>query len=298
VPALAALDRVATVSFVLTQPDRPAGRGRQARPSPIKRLAEDLNIPVHQPASLKTPGLPETLGAAPDLLVVVAYGLLLPETFLAWPARGAVNIHASLLPRWRGAAPIQRAMIAGDAVTGVSIMQMARGLDSGPVYGRESIPLEPGMTAAELSERLAELGASLLLRLLPGILSGEAKAQPQDPRQRTLAPKLSKSEARLDWREPAGLLARKVWAFNPWPIAEARCGDLRLRIHDAQVLDSAIAAPAGSVVDISGSGIDVATGDGILRLTQVQPSGGRVMSAAAYLNSRDLTGFRFELPPE
>lgn len=296
-PALQGLIDVAAVPFVLTQPDRPAGRGRRARPSPVKVLAEQAGIRVHQPASLREPELPGALGDAPDLLVVVAYGLLLPKRFLHWPTRGAVNVHASLLPRWRGAAPIQRAMIAGDTVTGVSIMQMERGLDSGPVYGRESVAINPGTTAGALSEQLAGMGAELLLRLLPAILSGELTPERQDDTLMTLAPKLAKAEAWLDWREDAALLARKVCAFNPWPIAETRAGSLRLRIHAAEALDSTVTAPMGTVQTTSAAGIDVATADGVLRLTRVQPSGGRAMSAAAYLNARDLAGLRFELPP-
>ena len=295
-PALEALTRVASVPFVLTQPDRPAGRGRQLHPSPVKSLAESLGIPVYQPKTLKVPELPDALGEAPDLLVVVAYGLLLPPAFLEWPERGAINVHASLLPRWRGAAPIQRAIIAGDLVTGVSIMEMEERLDSGAVFGSESMSVDPGTTAGELTGRLAAMGAALLARLLADILSGELQARPQDHDQKTLAPKLKKSEALLDWRESAVLLARKVRAFNPWPVAEARSGDLRLRIHGASALDSPLEAPAGTVLATSASGIDVATAEGVLRLTEVQPSGGRVMSAAAYLRARDLAGRRFELP--
>ena len=296
VPALAALAEVAEVPFVLTQPDRPAGRGRKARASPVKALAADLGIPVHQPNSLKQSGLPDTLGVAPELLVVVAYGLLLPQQFLSWPARGAVNIHASLLPRWRGAAPIQRALMAGDPVTGVSIMQMERGLDSGPVFATASVAVEAGRTAGELSEELAQLGADLLIRVLPEILAGTLSAKPQDDTVKTLAPKLRKAEARLDWRESAAALARKVRAFNPWPVAEAVAGDLRLRIYRAEARDSPANAVPGAVVATSPAGIDVATGDGVLRLTTVQPVGGRPMAARAYLNARDLSGLRFELP--
>lgn len=296
VPALAAVSEVASVPFVLTQPDRPAGRGRKATPSAVKQLAEGLHIPVYQPATLAAPELPEALGVAPDLLVVVAYGLLLPEKFLHWPARGAVNVHASLLPRWRGAAPVQRAIIAGDPVTGVSIMEMERGLDCGPVYGTESVPLTPAVTAAQLSDTLARMGAELLVRLLPDILAARLKPRPQDHEQKTLAPKLRKSEARLDWSESAQALARKVQAFIPWPVAEATSGDLRLRIHAATAIDMGGPAAPGTVVATSAAGIDVATGEGVLRLTQVQPSGGRVMAAAAYLNARDLAGVCFERP--
>ena len=298
VPALAALSRAARVPFVLTQPDRPAGRGRKAQASPVKQLAEQLQIPVHQPADLRGPELPEILGRAPDLLVVVAYGLLLPEKLLRWPARGAVNIHASLLPRWRGAAPIQRALIAGDPEAGVSIMQMERGLDSGPVYGRRAIPVPADVTAGELTEKLARLGAQFLLELLPGILSGECKPEAQDASQRTLAPKLAKSEAVLDWQQSATALARQVRAFNPWPIAEARSGELRLRIYEAEALDSPGRAPPGTVVQTSAAGIDVVCGAGLLRLTRIQGSGGRVMSAQAFLNGRDLDGLRFERPTD
>ena len=295
-PTLAALSQAVDVPFVLTQPDRPAGRGRKARASPVKALAAELGIPVHQPDSLKQPGLPDTLGVAPRLLVVVAYGLLLPQRFLSWPAQGAVNIHASLLPRWRGAAPIQRALIAGDRVTGVSIMQMERGLDAGPVFATRSVGVPAGRTAGELSEELAQLGADLLIRVLPDILAGTLSAEPQDDTKKTLAPKLRKAEARLDWRESAALLARKVCAFNPWPVAEAIAGELRLRIHRAEAKNSPANAEPGAVVATSSAGIDIATGDGLLRLTTVQPVGGRPMAAQAYLNARDLSGLRFELP--
>jgi methionyl-tRNA formyltransferase len=298
VPALAALHQAAEVPFVLTQPDRRAGRGRKAQPSPVKQLAEQLSIPVYQPEDLRRPELPDALGPAPDLLVVVAYGLLLPEKFLRWPARGAVNIHASLLPRWRGAAPIQRALIAGDPETGVSIMQMERGLDTGPVFGCRAIPIGPAATAADLTEQLAALGAELLLSLLPGILSGERQPQPQDATRKTLAPKLEKSEALLNWQDSAALCARKVRAFNPWPMAETRSGELRLRIHAAEALDRTPSASVGTVVSTSAAGIDVACGEGVLRLTCVQASGGRAMSAQAFLNGRDVQGVRFEGPPD
>jgi methionyl-tRNA formyltransferase len=298
VPTLAALAEVAQVPLVLTQPDRPAGRGRKAHPSPVKLLAQSLGIQVHQPADLRVPELPDALGTPPDLLVVVAYGLLLPKTFLQWPARGAVNIHASLLPRWRGAAPVQRALIAGDTTTGVSIMEMERGLDSGPIYGSRAVAVASGVTAGELSAGLAELGAELLLELLPGILSGQLKPEPQDPAGKTLARKLHKSEGRLDWRESAAVLARKVCAFNPWPVAETISADLRLRIHEAHPLDAAVRASVGTVVNTSREGIDVACGSGLLRLTRVQASGGRAMSAADYLNARDLIGMRFEFPAD
>ena len=296
VPTLAALNRVAELTFVLTQPDRPAGRGRTAQASPVKRLAEQLGIPVRQPIDLRGPDLPDALGAAPDLLIVVAYGLLLPEKFLRWPTVGAVNIHASLLPRWRGAAPVQRALMAGDRETGISIMRMVRGLDSGPVYGSRSIVIAPDATAGSLTEQLAELGARALLELLPGILSGELEPQPQDASAKTLAPKLQKAEARLDWRRSAAFLERQVRAFNPWPVAETRSGALRLRIHAAEVADMSASAPVGTVIGASAAGVDVACGEGVLRLTRVQANGGRAMSAQAFIQGRDLRGLRFESP--
>jgi methionyl-tRNA formyltransferase len=294
VPALKALVAAgAAVPLVLTQPDRPAGRGRQLTASPVKHLALELGLPLAQPAQLRPPTeLPR--GERPELLVVVAYGLLLPRAWLEWPRRGCINLHASLLPRWRGAAPIQRAVLAGDAETGVSVMQMDAGLDTGPVHLRRATPIGVRETAGELHDRLAVLAAEALLEALPRVLDGTSAADAQDDSRATLAPKIAKSEAALDWRAPAALLERQVRAFDPWPVAEARLTDgRRLRVFAAQALAGPAGREAGTIVAAGRDGIDVATGDGVLRLRKIQPPSGRVMDAAAYLAAHSLDGAAF-----
>jgi methionyl-tRNA formyltransferase len=259
----------------------------------VKVAAERLGLRIVQPTALRDPTLLERFGARPDLLVVIAYGLLLPPWVLAWPRAGCVNLHASLLPRWRGAAPIQRAILAGDSVTGISVMQMDEGLDTGPVYLEREIPIGRRESAAELHDRLAALAASTLAEVLPGLLAGLLRATPQEHARATTAPKITKAEAPLDWRESAAALERRVRAFNPWPVAETRLDDgRRLRVWQARAVEpeparSGAAAP-GTVVAAGRDGIDVATGAGVLRLERVQPPSGRVMDAAAYLAAHPL----------
>jgi methionyl-tRNA formyltransferase len=227
-------------------------------------------------------------------MVVVAYGLLLPGHVLRWPKLGCINLHASLLPRWRGAAPIQRALLAGDAVTGISVMQMDAGLDTGPVHLRRTTPIGARETAGELHDRLAVLAAQALLDALPSVLTGRSVPVPQDDALATQAAKISKSDARLDWREPAAQLERRVRALAPKPVAEAHLNDgRRLRVFEAEVLASGRAAAPGTVVAAGKSGIDVATGDGVLRLRRIQPPSGRVMDAEAYLAAHSLAGAAF-----
>jgi methionyl-tRNA formyltransferase len=297
VPALRALAASgAQVPLVLTQPDRPAGRGRRLAPSPVKAASLELGIDVLQPPSLRAPDVPAGLGPAPDLLVVVAYGLLLPRSVLAWPRLGCVNVHASLLPRWRGAAPIQHALLAGDSTTGVSLMRMDEGLDTGPVYAMRDTPVGAADTAADLHDRLAALGAQLLADALPALLAGELRAQPQRPELATLAPKIMKADAALDWRRPAVELERRVRAFNPWPVAEAALDDgRRLRVWQAAVGDaeSEPRAAPGTILGAGARGIDVATGAGVLRLERVQPPSARAMDAAAYLAAHSVAGAAF-----
>ncbi len=296
--AVPSLDKLlasgATVEHVLTQPDRPAGRGRRVEASPVKIAAEAAGAIVHQPTSLRDEGILGALGEPPDCLVVVAYGLLLPAWMLDWPAQGAINVHASLLPRWRGAAPIQHASLAGDAETGVSIMRMELGLDTGPVFARRATTIAASETAATLHDRLAEIGAELLSESLPGILTGELLAQAQDDGAATHAAKILKADGELDWRASSVDLERKIRAFNPWPVCVGRLSDGRiLRIHSAVVADDSATDAPGTILAVGGGGIDVATGQGVLRLLEIQAPGTKVMSVAAYLNAHSISGVSF-----
>ncbi len=282
----------ASVPLVLTQPDRPAGRGRRLTASPVKQTALELGLPLAQPATLAAIDPPP--GERPDLLVVIAYGLLLPGKWLDWPRLGCVNLHASLLPRWRGAAPIQRAVLAGDSETGISVMQMDSGLDTGPVHLARATPIGARETAGELHDRLAVLAAQLLAEVLPAVLQGASVPEPQHAALATLAPKIAKSEAILDWREPAVQLERRVRAFDPWPVAEARLSDgRRLRVFEAEAVAAPPGAAAGTILAAGRAGIDVATGDGVLRLRRIQPPSGRAMDAEAYLAAHSLAGAAF-----
>jgi methionyl-tRNA formyltransferase len=277
---------------VYTQPDRPAGRGRKLAPSPVKQAAIAANIPVEQPETLKSPDVQARLRTLDlDLLIVVAYGLILPRKVLAIPRLGCWNVHASLLPRWRGAAPIQRAILAGDRETGVCVMQMEAGLDTGPVLLRHGLPIANDDTGGTLHDKLATLGATALHDALRSILDGQTLSpQPQSDNGVTYAHKLEKAEALIDWNERAIAIERKVRAFDPWPIAEADVGNDRLRIWSALALPSRAECVSGSVISADKNGIDVATGDGVLRIREVQRAGGRRMAVGDYLNARpDLT---------
>ena len=273
---------------VYTQPDRPAGRGRQLQPSPVKQRALEGGIEVRQPLNFKDPAERARLAALqPDLMIVVAYGLILPQKVLDIPRLGCWNLHASLLPRWRGAAPIQRAIEAGDAETGVDLMQMERGLDTGPVLLERCTPIHADDTGGSLHDRLATIGAELLIEGLARLRAGEPLPQQPQPEQGvTYAHKLDKAEARLDFTQPAVVLERRVRAFNPWPICDCELGGERLRVHAAQALDLQDGAAPGSVVAASAAGIDIACADGVLRLTRVQREGGRAQPVADYLNAR------------
>ena len=288
VPSLRAAAARQEVVAVYTQPDRPAGRGRGLSASPVKLEALKRGIPVLQPESFKSELSRDALRALqPDLLVVVAYGLILPKAVLDIPVHGCWNVHASLLPRWRGAAPIQRAIEAGDEETGVCLMQMEKGLDTGPVLLDQRLPIGTTDTGGQLHDRLAELGAQVLADGL-GLLRIGIKpvAKPQLAEGVTYAHKLDKAEAKLDWGLPADVLARKVRAFNPWPMAEAQLAGERLRIHGAIALPLAHGAAPGSVLLASRDGIDVACGDGALRIRVLQREGGKAITAADYVNAR------------
>ncbi|MGF6417376.1 methionyl-tRNA formyltransferase [Stenotrophomonas sp. AN71] len=288
VSSLRAAARHHEVVAVYTQPDRPAGRGRGLAPSPVKLEAVARGIPVYQPESLKDEKAQQQLrDLQPDLMVVVAYGLILPKAVLAIPTHGCWNVHGSLLPRWRGAAPIQRAIQAGDVKTGVCLMQMEAGLDTGPVLLHQELPITATDTGGQLHDKLAELGAQVLSDGL-GLLRAGIKpiARPQPEQGVTYAHKLDKAEAKLDWAQEADALARTVRAFNPWPIAEATLAGERVRIHGAVALDLAHGLAPGTVLAAGRDGIDIACGEGALRLRVLQREGGKAITAADYLNAR------------
>lgn len=280
---------------VYTKQDQPAGRGLKLTASPVKQLAAELNLPVIQPKSLRDEiAQKQLLAFNADVFVDVACGLLIPEAILHGPKYGCVNIHPSLLPRWRGAAPIQRAILAGDAITGVTIMQMDAGLDTGGIYKQISLPIENTDTSATLFAKLAELGAKLLLEVLNDIEYGKSVITPQDNAATIYAEKISKEEAKLNWNLSAIELDRMIRAFNPWPIAYTNINDQSIRIWQAQVLPDNNPnenKSAGTIIKVDKAGIDVATGNGILRLLKIQFAGGKVLTVADVLNSRkDLLG--------
>lgn len=285
----ALLTRGWNVVCALTQPDRRAGRGRKLTASAVKRAAEDAVVPVYQPARL---GCAETIGhlsgLRSDVMVVAAYGLLLPESVLALPRHGCLNVHASLLPRWRGAAPVQRAILAGDSQTGITIMQMDAGLDTGDILASDSCEIRADDTTGSLLERLATIGAESLIATLDQLRDATLAPRPQDPEGATYASRVSKSESLLDWSLSAPELERMVRAFNPWPVAQTTYGNAPLKIWGAKALARQRDAAPGTVLEVSKDGIDVAAGDGQLRLHTLQMPGGRAMAVRDFLNARML----------
>jgi methionyl-tRNA formyltransferase len=279
--ALAAIaDAGHEVVLVLTQPDRPSGRGMKLSPSPVKQEAEKRGMPVFQPASLKEPGSHEPIkSAGAEVMVVAAYGLILPQAVLDIPARGCLNIHASLLPRWRGAAPIQRAIEAGDSETGICIMQMEAGLDTGPVLLERRLPILDTDTGASLHDKLAMLGAQAIVEALA--MLGELEPAPQPQAGVTYASKLSKEEARVDWSQPAAVLARRIRAFDPVPGAWTELDGAPLKIWQAEAVPGK--GRPGEVLQAAGAQLVVACGEGALRLLELQKAGARRMDAAAFL---------------
>jgi len=293
--ALPALDALADspheLVLAVTQADKPAGRGRKLTASPVKKRAAARGISVYQPTSLKgSDALQKIETLKPDLMVVVAFGMILPRAALRVPRLGCINIHASLLPRWRGAAPISRAIIAGDRVTGITIMQMDEGLDTGDILLQKKLPIEARETAGALHDRLAALGAEALMQTLPGLAAGTLHPVTQNDKQATYAPKIDKSEALLNWRMPALALERQVRAFNPWPVAETSYEGARLRVWEAEALQHSHTAVPGTVIKSGAVGIDVAAGGGILRLTRVQLPGRKAIEASEFVNAVDLDG--------
>jgi methionyl-tRNA formyltransferase len=274
---------------VYSQPDRPSGRGQKLTASPVKQLALEHAINVHTPLSLKSPEERERLSALrPDLMVVVAYGMILPRKILAIPRHGCWNVHASLLPRWRGAAPIQRAIEAGDTETGVALMQMEAGLDTGPVFFAQTCPIDPADTAESLHDRLSELGAHTLQQGITRLLANElAPPNAQASEGVTYAHKLEKSEAKLDFALPAIALANKVRAFNPFPIAECELFGERVQVHAASAIEASHNKPSGEALAIGKSGLDIACLNSVLRITAIKRVGGKgVISIADWLNAR------------
>jgi len=295
-PALEALIAQHVVVGVLTQPDRPSGRGRHLSGSPVKTLAAAHALPLLQPTTLRSADARAQLAAwHADVLVVVAYGLLLPPEVLRAPRYGCINIHASLLPRWRGAAPVQRAILAGDTRTGVTIMQMDAGLDTGPILLSRELAIGERDTAGSLLEALATLGAATLLTVLEGLAAGTLTAHPQPQSGVTHAAKIAKSEARIDWSQDAVSIERQVRAFNPWPIAETELGGERLRIHSAVNVSSKVEkrGEPGSIIGLSDGNLLVQCGQGtVLGLREVQKPGGRVLQVSELAHNLDLAGRR------
>lgn len=273
------------VVAVYCQPDRPAGRGRHLQPGPVKQLALHYDLPVCQPVSLRTPeALAELAAWKPDLMIVAAYGLLLPQTVLDVPVHGCLNIHASLLPRWRGAAPIQRALLAGDQTTGICIMQMDAGLDTGHVIHTLSCPIHNDDTSAVLHDRLAQLGAEALLQVLDAATMWTS--QPQSGEGITYAHKLTKEEALIDWSESAQQIDRRLRAYQPWPVAQTLLGHEVLRLHAGSWRMEATQAVPGTLLKLSRDGWHVATGEGIMIISRVQRPGGKVMDSSELARAR------------
>ncbi|MFZ9609255.1 MAG: methionyl-tRNA formyltransferase [Methylococcales bacterium] len=293
VPSLQVLlDSDHEVCAVYTQPDRPAGRGRHNHTGPVKELALKHSIPVIQPLTLKDDDeLQRLVSFNADLMVVVAYGIILPQAVLDVPKLGCINVHASLLPRWRGAAPIQRALMAGDEKTGITIMQIVHKLDAGDMVHKEDYVIGAKDTASDLHDKLAKLGATGLSKVLAGLVAGQVLIEAQDECLVTYAEKLSKNEAMIDWSQTANKLELKVRGLNSWPVAQTIYQDKVLRIWQAQALATEIDLDPGRV-SCTNKNMDVATGKGVLRLHEVQLPGGKRMSSQAFLNAHDIDGVK------
>lgn len=296
--ALASLDALCEAGLVplavYTQPDRPAGRGKKMRPSPVKEYALSRDIAVRQPASLRdSDAVSEISGFRADVMIVAAYGLILPRAVLGLPEHGCLNVHASLLPRWRGAAPIQAAILAGDAETGISIMKITAELDAGPVFVQESVRIGAAESAGELHDRLASLGGQMLCRHLADILDARLEARPQDESLVTYAGKIRKSDAAMHWSKAAAELLRQVRAYNPVPGAFFTCNGEQVKCWSAELADGQDAAP-GTVIAAGRDGVEVACGDGVLRMLQLQRPGRRKISAGEFAGQLSVVGTRLD----
>ena len=284
-PTLDALNEAFTVVGVVTQPDRPAGRGRVLQACPVKQRAQALDLPVFQPENLRGEAVAGQLQAwEPDVIIVAAFGQLLPQNILDLPEKGCVNVHASLLPRWRGASPIQAAILAGDTTTGVTIMQMEAGLDTGPILAQREVPLRQGTTAGELSDQLAHLGARTLVEILPSYMRSMLAPLPQDNAQATYTKKLSKADGLLDFADEAETLTRKLYAFDPWPGTYFMLDGKRVKVLDAHIHDSFASEPGMHFVVNGVPAVGTATG--LLVLDKVQPEGKSPMEGTAFLNGQ------------
>lgn len=272
---------------IYTQPDRPAGRGRQIQASAVKSWAQELHLPVYQPLNFKDSKSVQTLADLnPDVMVVIAYGLILPQSVLDIPKLGCINVHASLLPHWRGASPIQQAILHGDAETGVTIMQMDAGMDTGDILATVSCPVDAKETAGSLHDKLAQLAASPLLSTLDKLAAGDIEAEPQNHKHATYAPKIRKQDAYINWSESATCIERKIRAFNPWPIAFTYADKTLLRVHQARVVSSTTTKAPGTIMVMNQAGIQVATGKQILSIERLQFPGGKILSVRDWLNSK------------
>ncbi len=288
-----------TVVGVVTQPDRPRGRGQKVSPGAVAEAARAAGLPLLQPARLAEVGVSEALAAVgADLGVVAAYGKILPAWLLALPPLGMINVHASLLPAWRGAAPVHRAIIAGDATTGVTIMRVVQALDAGPMLDRAVVPIGPDVTSEELERALAAIGAERLVATVDRLAAGPVDETPQDEALVTYAAKITRADAPLDWRAPAQAVHDRIRGLHPWPHASASLAGTRVILHRSTCLAGASGRPPGVIVATGATGIDVAAGDGhLVRLLELQAEGGKRLAAADFLAGRPLTaGLAFDLP--
>lgn len=272
---------------VYTKPDQPAGRGRKLLTSPVKQLAEAHHIPVQQPTTLRNTEEQALLKSfQADLMVVIAYGLILPKAVLETPRFGCINIHVSLLPRWRGASPIQQAILAGDTETGITIMQMDEGLDTGPILYQLPCSIKPTDTSQDLHDRLADLGAQALLTTLPQIAAGTCKPQIQNDKDTCYAKKIDKQDAEINWHHSAEIIDRQIRGYNPWPIAYTYLNTQPVRVWQAEIIQAPVTQQPGIIINANKNGIDVATGKHVLRLQKIQLAGGKCLAVSEVLNSR------------